>query len=533
MSSEHGTALDIFDAAVAHSRTATALAFFDGKLSYAEFDRLSDGLAAFLRSEGLRAGDRLGLLMQNVPQFPIAMVAAWKLGAIVVPINPMYRYRELETVLQRAGVTAIVTSTAAWNDLVREVANTNGIRIAVTTDETELQTRDDRRVFEPLLSSTAAAEGSVDLLDAARRYAAHPVERAEVTPADPALLCFTSGTSGIPKAAINTHGNIAAIARIMQDWSQLERGAGVFALAPLFHITGLIWQIAFALQLAGPLVLAYRFHPTVAVDAIAEHSPAFTVGPPTAFMALLAHADPDADLSSLQVIACGGAALAPAVLREFEQRFSVPLSNGYGLTETTAPCTMVPVGQPVPIDPRSGTLSVGRPLPHTSVRILDDDGQELPAGEVGEIAIEGPMVIPGYWNMPEETAAAIPDGALRTGDVGFLDDAGWLYVVDRKKDMINAAGFKVWPREVEDVLYEHPAVREAAVVGVPDDYRGETVKAFVSLRAGHEGTTDVHLIEHCRQHLAAYKAPRLIEILDELPKTLSGKILRRSLRGGG
>ncbi|GDY52422.1 hypothetical protein SVIO_030450 [Streptomyces violaceusniger] len=194
------------------------------------------------------------------------------------------------------------------------------------------------------------------------------------------------------------------------------------------------------------------------------------------------------------------------------------------------PCASVPPGVRAPVDPVSGTLAVGVPGPDTIVRIADDEGRDVPFGEQGEIVVRGPMVVPGYWRRPEATAAALPDGELRTGDIGFMDEAGWLYVVDRKKDMINASGFKVWPREVEDVLYTHPAVREAAVVGKPDAYRGETVKAYVSLRPGAEVTPD-ELSAYCAERLAAYKYPREVEILPELPKTTSGKILRRELRG--
>src|SRR5690606_24593102 len=223
------------------------------------------------------------------------------------------------------------------------------------------------------------------------------------------------------------------------------------------------------------------------------------------------------------------APLPSAVVETFRKRFGHYIRNGYGLTETTATATSVPSHLEAPVDPASGTLSVGIPTFNTIVRIVGEDGEDLPVGETGEIVIEGPMVVPQYWNKPEETKAGIRDGRLHTGDVGFMDPQGWFYVVDRKKDMINASGYKVWPREVEDVLYGHPAVREAAVVGIPHPYRGETVKAYVSLRSG-QSATEQELIDHCRKQLAAYKYPRSVEILDELPKTTTGKILRRQLR---
>lgn len=216
-------------------------------------------------------------------------------------------------------------------------------------------------------------------------------------------------------------------------------------------------------------------------------------------------------------------------METFREGFGPYIRNGYGLTECTAPCASVPPEKEAPVDPVSGTLSVGVPGPRTVVRILDPAGNEVPFGEQGEIVVRGPQVVPGYWRRPDATAEAFPDGELRTGDIGFMDRDGWLYVVDRMKDMINASGFKVWPREVEDVLYTHPDVREAAVVGVPDAYRGESVKAYVSLRPGAEaGPAD--LAAYCKERLAAYKYPREVEILAELPKTTSGKILRRELR---
>jgi long-chain acyl-CoA synthetase len=214
----------------------------------------------------------------------------------------------------------------------------------------------------------------------------------------------------------------------------------------------------------------------------------------------------------------------------FQDAFGTYIHNIYGLTETTSPSHGVPLGATAPVDPASGALSVGVPIYNTVVRIVGDDGADLPPGEIGELVTSGPQVVVGYWNKPEETEKALPGGALHTGDVGYMDADGWFYIVDRKKDQINVSGYKVWPREVEDMLYEHEAVREAAVVGVPDEYRGETVKAFVSLRPGRTATPE-ELIAFTKERMAAYKYPRQVEILDEIPKTVTGKLLRRELRG--
>lgn len=350
---------------------------------------------------------------------------------------------------------------------------------------------------------------------------------------DVALISYTSGTSGTPKGAMNAHANIMVNAERQRAGHPVAEGSAYFALAPLFHITGMVCELAACVANAGTLVLAYRFHPGVVLDAFAEHRPAYTVGPSTAFMALAADPSVTPDhFASFKVISSGGAPLPPALVEGFRERFGPYIRNGYGLTECTAPCASVPPEREAPVDPVSGTLSVGVPGPDTVVRIVDANGDEVPFGEQGEIVVSGPQVVSGYWERPEATADTFPGGELRTGDIGFMDRYGWLYVVDRMKDMINASGFKVWPREVEDVLYTHPAVREAAVIGVPDPYRGETVKAYVSLRPTASGAaaTPEELAAYCKERLAAYKYPREVEILPELPKTTSGKILRRELR---
>ncbi|MDI5966284.1 AMP-binding protein [Streptantibioticus silvisoli] len=522
------TMLDAFRATVARVPDRAALHYFDATVSYRELDALTDGFAARLIRDGFRPGDRLALITQNTPHFPVALYGAWKAGGIVVPVNPMYKQRELAHILQDAEVAALVCHERAWHGFVRDTVAGSPVRHAYTGSELDLQTRDDPRVLRDVVRHPA--DDAADLLTAARSPEGPPPPDPGLGAADTALISYTSGTSGTPKGALNTHGNIAYNAHRQQRTHQLADGAVVFALAPLFHITGMVCELSAAFAAGSPVALAYRFEPGVVIDAFREHRPAYTVGPSTAFMALMTVPGASAaDFASFEVISSGGAPLPPAVVEQFHDRFGQYLRNGYGLTECTAPCAAVPPGLRAPVDPVSGTLAVGVPGPDTMIRILDDAGQEVPFGEPGEIAVGGPMVVPGYWRRPDATAAALPGGELRTGDIGFMDSSGWLYVVDRKKDMINASGFKVWPREVEDVLYTHPAVREAAVVGVPDAYRGESVKAYVSLKPG-AGAAAEELIAYCRERLAAFKYPRAVEILAELPKTTSGKILRRELR---
>ncbi|MGP8302885.1 AMP-binding protein [Streptomyces inhibens] len=534
--------LHAFRAAVGRVPDRTALAYFDGRLSYAETDALSDGIAAHLAQRGFRRGDRAAVMLQNTPHFVLALLGVWKAGGVVVPVNPMYKSGEMRHILDDAEVTAVICADRTWDGFLRATATAApSVRIALTAYERDLQTRDDRRVLRG--ERLGPLEGADDLLTVARTtgqilpHCLKGVGGAPMVPDDPeltaddlALISYTSGTSGTPKGATNTHGNITYNAERQRTGLGLPEGATYFALAPLFHITGMVCELAACIANAGTLALAYRFEAGVVLDAFLEHRPAYTVGPSTAFMALMAHPGVTRDhFASFVTMSSGGAPLPPALVATFREEFGPYIHNGYGLTECTAPCASVPPGRRAPVDKVSGTLAVGVPGPDTVVRIIDENGRDLPFGEQGEIAVRGPQVVPGYWRRPDATAEGIPDGELRTGDIGFMDTDGWLYVVDRKKDMINASGFKVWPREVEDVLYSHPAVREAAVVGVPDAYRGESVKAYVSLRPG-TAPDPAELSAYCKERLAAYKYPREVEILAELPKTTSGKILRRELR---
>ncbi|WP_425244503.1 class I adenylate-forming enzyme family protein [Streptomyces citrinus] len=522
------TVVHAFADAVRRAPDRTALAYFDGRLTYAEVDALSDSVAGHLAARGLERGDRVAIMLQNSPHFVLALLGAFKAGAVVVPVNPMYKSGEVGHVLHDAEVTALVCSDRAWEAYLRETAADSPVRIVLTACELDLQTRGDERVLN-FARVTPEATDADDLVRVARAGHKTPDDR-EPAAADIALISYTSGTSGTPKGATNLHGNITYNAERQRTGLGLPEGATYFALAPLFHITGMVCELVASFANAGTLALAYRFEPGVVLDAFAEHRPAYTVGPSTAFMALAAQPQATREhFASFSSISSGGAPVPPALVEKFRDAFGPYIHNGYGLTECTAPCASVPPGVEAPVDPVSGTLAVGVPGPDSVVRIVDDLGDDVPFGEQGEIAVRGPQVVPGYWRRPDATAEAFPDGELRTGDIGFMDANGWLYVVDRKKDMINASGFKVWPREVEDVLYTHPAVREAAVVGIPDAYRGESVKAYVSLRPGADASPE-ELSAYCKERLAAYKYPREVEVLRELPKTASGKILRRELR---
>ncbi|MEU6129827.1 AMP-binding protein [Saccharopolyspora sp. NPDC047091] len=521
-------AVAAFADAVRRFPDAPLLHHFDTTITTGELDELTDAFAVALQDRGVVPGERVALYLQNVPQFAIALLGAWKAGCTAVPINPMNKRRELALLLADSGASVLVALRGLHGSVAAGVVPESSVRLVITTAERAFQSRDDVRVLperdEPVPAGTVDLE---ELLAAHRGRRPVPVDLA---PEDVAALSYTSGTTGPPKGAMNTHRNVVFDARVWRDLAGIGADDVVLGVAPLFHITGLVGHVALALLTPVPLVLTHRFEPEVVLDAVREHRPTFAVGAITAFIALLGTGGTAADLASLRRVYSGGAPIPPSTVRDFEERFGQRIHNVYGLTETTSAAFAQPWGAPARIDEASGALSVGVPVRSTRARILGEDGREAPPGEIGELAISGPQVVPGYWGKRAETAAALPGGELRTGDVAHRDADGWFYLVDRKKDQINAGGYKVWPREVEDVLYEHPAVREAAVVGVPDPYRGETVRAYVSLRAGLRAEP-AELVEFCRARLAAYKYPRQVEILAELPKTTTGKLLRRELRG--
>jgi long-chain acyl-CoA synthetase len=441
----------------------------------------------------------------------------------------MLKERELNYILSDCGARAIISLRDLWNSVASKAVEGTGVETVITTSPLDYL---GGQQVPPVLAGHGrlATSGAVDLAELLREHRGARPAPVQLEPSDVALLTYTSGTTGEPKGAMNTHGNVTFNATAYRDWMSLTPVDVVLAGAPLFHITGLIGHIAVAMLVPMPMALGYRFEPAT-INRLAErHRCTFTVMAITAFTAMAN--DPtitECDLSSLTKAYSGGAPIAPSIVERFEREVGPYIHNIYGLTETTSPSHAVPCGRRAPVDPASGALSVGIPVFNTVVRIVDDDGNDLPPGEIGEIVTSGPMVVSGYWNRPDATERSLPGGELRTGDVGFMDADGWFYLVDRKKDMIVASGYKVWPREVEDTLLRHPAVREAAVVGVPDEYRGETVWAYVSLRPGAEATLE-ELVGFCREELAAYKYPRRIEVLPDLPKTPTGKLLRRELR---
>ena len=528
ISPEHDTLLAVFEATLAANPDAVAIRYFDGSLTYADLDTASDALALGLLQGGFAHGDRMGLYVQNDPAFVVGLLGAWKAGGSAVAINPMNKAAELTYLLTDSGATALLCLDELYESVAAGVLGDTQVRTVITCSGLDHQTRADARLFEGTTKSTP--EGTVDLGELVQRFVDQQPPPVQLSGSDIGVLTYTSGTTGRPKGAMNTHSTMVFNAYTYREWMHLGPDDVVLGVAPLFHITGLIGHVAIAMLVGCPLVIAHRFHPDVVLEAIREHRPTFTVGAIAVFIALgNAEGAVREDFASLRAVYSGGAPIAPAVTDQLEDKLGVYVHNIYGLTETNSPSHGVPMGVKAPVDENSGALSVGVPVYDTVVRVLGEDGEEVPVGEVGEFATSGPQVVPGYWERPEATAESIPGGELRTGDVGFMDAAGWFFLVDRKKDMINAAGYKVWPREVEDVLYGHPAVREVAVVGIPDEVRGETVKAYVSTKPGATVDPD-EVIAWAKERMAAYKYPRFVEVVEELPKTTTGKILRRELR---
>ena len=528
------TAISDFKAAAARRPEAPAVYYFDHVITYGDIDGFSDRLAAAFADLGLNRGDRLIVDLQNVPQFLIATYAAWKLGAIVVPVNPMYKERELLYFCKDSGAKLFFTLDEIAAALDLAFLKETSITTVITSSALDLLPSD----MDPpgLLRDVqrVSVDGAKNMLELLHNSSASHIADPQLSPDDIAYLTYTSGTTGPPKGAMNTHGNIAFNARVYQAIQRIDDDDVEIGVAPLFHVTGEVAHLAIAALAGIPLILYYRFDAGETLRLIERWKATVTVGAITVFIALMNHPDiTKRNLTSFVKAYSGGAPVSEAIVKQFEELTGQYIYNVYGMTEVNSPSHIVPWGKRAPVDPESGALSVGVPVPNCVMKImdLDDPTIALAPGKVGEIVDSGPIVIPGYWQKPQETDHAIRDGWLYTGDVGKMDQDGWFYVVDRKKDMIVASGYKVWPRDVEDVIYQHPAVRETAVIGVPDAYRGETVKAFVALKEGMQGSvTEAEIISFCKARMAAYKYPRQVEFVSEIPKTLTGKFLRRSLR---
>jgi len=531
----NATILSKFNDARRRSPESPCICYFDKVYTYQEIYSMAAALARGLEKIGVGKGDRVLLDMQNIPQAIFVPLAVWMRGGIVVPVNPMYTARELKYYIEDSGAKVIVCQDDVYQTMVRGAVEGREVTV-VTTSALDLLGVEEGLTVPQQLSETKKIPlpETLDLMAMVGNNMGFETPNLEPGPEDLAYLVYTSGTTGPAKGAMISHGNVVHNCHVYEAASRLDRTDTILGVAPLFHITGIVGHLGISFHLGIPLVILNRFDAGDVLRLIEKYRITFTMAAITVYIALMNYPDlKKFDISHFKKAYSGGAPVPPATVQKFKDVLGLTIYNAYGLTESTSPATFTPLGLEGPVDAATGALSVGLIVPGHEAWIVDvsDSSREVPLGEEGELVLRGPGITRGYWNKPEETANAIRDGRFLTGDVAKIDAQGWCYIVDRKKDLINASGFKVWPREVEDILYRHPAVKESAVVGVPDPYRGETVKAFVSLREEYKGTTTPEeLVAFCKGQLAAYKYPRVVEIIDEVPKTITGKILRRNLR---
>ncbi|WP_214797125.1 AMP-binding protein [Exiguobacterium sp. s5] len=506
----------------------TAVSFIGKELTFAEVDDTAKRLATMLQSKGLQKGDRVSLMLPNCPQYVISFYAVLYAGGTVVQTNPLYTEHELENLITDSGANILITLDLLYPKSLRVKQKTD-IKTIITTSiadylpfpKNKLYPIKVKRENNIVIDTT----GSVAFKDH-KNFG--PITPIAIDPKeDVAVLQYTGGTTGLPKGVMLTHFNLTAnVDQISNFFYRYNRGdlKRVLSVVPFFHVYGMTCCLNFGMANGYELVLVPRFDVTDVLKTIHKKKPHFFPGAPTMYVGILN--DPKLkkyDLSSIEACISGSAPLPVEVQEQFESITGGRIVEGYGLSETS------PVTHANFLWDKRIVGSIGVPLSDTSAKIVKADG-ETPAdiGEIGEIMLHGPQVMKGYWQKPEETAAVLKDGWLATGDLGYMGEDGFFYIVDRKKDMIIAGGFNVYPREIEEVLYEHPAVKEAVCIGVPDPYRGETVKAFIVTRDG-ASVTEEELDKHCREKLAAYKVPKLYEFREELPKTFVGKILRRVL----
>ncbi len=500
-------------------------------LTYRGLQEKTRRFATALFQLGVRKGDRVAIMLPNCPQFLVAFFGTLRLGAIVVNTNPMYVSREMREQFEDSGCETVILLDQFFPRL-REIQAATRIRRVIVVDVAGSLAW----LYRTLVHLVQRRHGDFvrvrpqsDIYYFKRLLAKYPPlpPGASLRPSDTALLQYTGGTTGTPKAAMLTHHNLVANAvQVRGVFAQTRDGEDVvMAAIPFFHVYGMTTCMVFAIHIAAEIVMVPRPRPVdVVMSAIAKSHVSIFPGVPTLYTAINNHPKvKDYDLGSVKLCISGAAPLPAEVQETFERLTGGKLVEGYGLTEA-APVTHVN-----PLFGRRKVGSIGIPIPGVDARIVDlETRKPLPPGAEGEMEVRGPHVMTGYWNRPQETAETIVDGWLLTGDIGRMDDDGYFYIVDRKKDMIDAAGFKVLPREVEEILFMHPKVQEAVVAGVPDPYRGETVKAYLILKEGQEAT-EAEIIDFCKLHLASFKVPRKIEFRKELPKTMVGKYLRRVL----
>ena len=473
-----------------------AIRLDETEINYAALDQVSKLVAGLLQSKGVEAGDRVGIMLPNVPHFPMVYYGILRMGARVVPMNVLLTAREIKHYLGNSGAKLVV----AWEDFAPaaiEAAEEVGAEV-ISINPTNV----------------------ADLIQGIEPYEGV----AEVEPDDTAVILYTSGTTGQPKGAELTHSNIRSNIESIGDLFTPTEEDVFFGGLPLFHVFGQTVAMNASIKTGAELTLLPRFDPAKALEIIQRDKVTIFQGVPTMYAAMLQVPNrADYDISSLRLCVSGGAALPVEIIRAFEAEINTPILEGYGLSETSP----VACFGRVDMERKAGTI--GTPIRDVELRLVDEEGNVLGVGDVGELQIKGPNVMKGYWQMPEATEKAIDaDGWFASGDMATVDEDGYYSIVDRKKEMILRGGYNVYPREVEEVLYEHPAVAEAAVMGVPHDELGEEIVAIIAFKEGESATED-ELRDHAKEGVAAYKYPRHILIVDELPKGPTGKILKREI----
>ena len=502
------TLLDLLTESAGRVPERPAFVFRDRRVSYAELQQTALRLAGRLMAMGVRRADRVIMMLPNVPEFGVAYFGILAAGGTVVPLNPLLKAEEVRYALEDSGATAM-------------------LGLQVSSPLLEAAQRDlARRIPLLVLDAVPASPEALDpdTVEPSGRTAGGDLPRLDAQ--DVAACLYTSGTTGRPKGALLTHSNLLANVQSFHEVLRVGEGEVFLAVLPLFHAYGGTVLLLEPLSVGATIVLEPRFVPELVLRAIAEHRVGFFAGVPSMYAVLASLPRPSLDFSAWRVCISGGAPLPAAVLEAFEAKYGVRIHEGYGPTECAPVLTVNPPGGMRKVG------SVGPALPRVEMRIVDEQGNPLPQGAVGEIAARGPNVMQGYLNRPDETAEVLRDGWYHTGDLGRVDQDGYYYVVDRKKDLILVGGLNVYPREVELILADHPAVAEAVVIGIPDPVRGEVPRGLVILKDGQQvGARE--LLHWCRQRLANYKVPRTISIVAELPRTATGKVLKSALRFSG
>jgi long-chain acyl-CoA synthetase len=510
----------------------TALLFYGKKITFSELGQLANRFSRALTGLGVIKGDRVALMLPNIPQMVIAYYGTLRTGAIAVSTNPLYHEHELEVQLKDSGAETLVALDMFYPVIAHVLPRTSvknlilcGIKDYLPFPKNLLYPI--KAKIEKQWVNVKRAAPIYDFLDLIKRKSGAPVETV-VSPDDTALLQYTGGTTGIPKGAVLTHRNLVANAVHNRAWLTLrhEGQERVLAVIPFFHVYGMTTAMNLGILIGAELVLIPKFHTKEVLKFIARYRPTIFPGIQAMYLAIANYAKIHKyDLTSIKAAISGAGPLMHEVQERFEHLTKARIVEGYGLSEAS------PVTHCNPIFGERKPGSIGLPFPDTEARIVDIETgmKDLPVGEAGELVVKGPQVMKGYWNRPAETAYALRGGWLHTGDIAKMDEDGYFYIVDRIKDMIKTVGENVYPREVEEVLFMHPKVKDAVVIGLPQEFMGEEIKAYVVLKEGETATAE-EIIQFCREQLSKFKVPKEVEFRKELPKTLVGKVLRRVLR---